>query len=102
MVIAVIEKMNARRVYGVRVGELLSENCLRFVVAVAIGAVDSGTVKPADFAIGRGSFSQPLHKGLLGINACEILDGNFNTLHIQTIQDEVNRILSCNMRFHLR
>ena len=51
MVIAVVKKVNARRVYGVRFGDLLSENCLRFVIAVAIGAVDSGAVKPANFAV---------------------------------------------------
>ena len=53
---------------------------MRFVIAVAVGAVNLGAIKPADFAVGCSRLPQLLHKGLFGVNACEILDGDYRHL----------------------
>ena len=49
---------------------------MRFVIAVAVGAVNLGAIKPADFTVGCSRLPQLLHKGLLAVNTCEILNGN--------------------------
>ena len=75
MVIAVIEKVNAEGIVA-NAFDLLMENGLRFVITVAVGAVNLSAIKPMNILVDSRRLPQPLYKRLLGVNACEILNGN--------------------------
>ena len=79
VVIAVVEEMNAEGI-AANAFDLLAENGLRFIVAVAVGAVNLSAIKPMNILVGSSRLPQPLHKGLFGVNACEILDCDYRHL----------------------
>jgi hypothetical protein len=87
MVIAVIEEVDAESACcrSIRSGCIafvhhLVEGILRFVIAVAVCTFNLCAVQPMNVAVRCNRFPQPLHKGLLGVNASEILNGDYRHL----------------------